>query len=295
MDDARTRRLFIENMARRDDFQDVCGNWKTNPHRLADFNLCIIGPNASRKVLFWGDSHVQQLYPAVNHLYNEGDLQGHGAIFAVANSYPPVENMNVPREDLHCDAFFPLVMTIAKEKDIDTVFIGFYDRWLYDNSSICRTVNGKCLTGDSVEMLRALFFSELTAQIRQLQSLGKRVIICMPFPVYDASVPSLEIHNAVFSRFGLARVAKKNPLPDFSEQILEVSRATGAASSTRAKAYAIAVPASIKSMAFPYTLMIITLLPVKSESWKLTSGGCWRPRRLRLAINISRSSGQRRP
>jgi len=226
--DAPTRSLFVENTARRNDFPDACENVMTNPHRLTDINLCIIGPNASRKILFWGDSHVQQLYPAVNYLYDEGDLRGRGAIFAVANGCPPTENMNVPGGDFHCDAFFPLVMTRAKEQDIDTVFIGFFGWWLYDNHLICRTVNGECVTGDSVEMLRALFFAELTDQVRRLQSLGKRVIICMPFPVYDVPIPSLEIHNAVFSRFGLTRVAKKRPSPDFSEQILQVSRATGA-------------------------------------------------------------------
>lgn len=222
---AATRKIVVENEVRRHDFLEICGNWKTDPHRWADINLCVLGPNASKKILFWGDSHVLQLYPLVKHLYDTGDLQGRGAIFAIANSCPPAEHINETREGFHCDAFSSLAMTRAKEQDIDTVFIGFFPWWFMNPGELCRSVDGRCLAGSSLEDPRTLVLPELSDEIRQLQSLGKRVIVCLPFPSYVTPVPTLEIRNAVVSRFGFARIATDGMLPDYREQFLDVFNA----------------------------------------------------------------------
>ncbi len=226
--DASTRQLVLENSARRLDYQDVCGNWRTDPHSLSDVKFCTFGPNADRKILFWGDSHVQQLYPLVKHFYDTDQLQGRGAVFAIAYSCTPTQHMNDVRKNYHCDSFSTLVLTRAKEQDIDTVFIGFNTWWASNKSGICPSVNGKCVGDPSLEKIRTLFLSDLSDDIRTLTALGKRVIICLPFPAYDKSIPNLEIRNAIFSKVGLAGEATDYTLPSFRQQILDVSKAAGA-------------------------------------------------------------------
>jgi peptidoglycan/LPS O-acetylase OafA/YrhL len=226
--DAATRNLVIENAARRHDFEEVCTNFHTDPHSLADINFCNFDPDAGKKILFWGDSHVQQLYPAVKHLYDSGALEGRGAVFAIANSCMPVEHMNGTGKGFHCDTFSTLAMKRAEMNDIDTVFIGFNTWWSYNKNGICPSVNGKCIPGASSSENRRMFISELANEIHTLKALGKNVIICLPFPDYNESVPDLEIRNAVFGRFGLAGGAIDQTLPDLRAQIAELAQTSGA-------------------------------------------------------------------
>jgi peptidoglycan/LPS O-acetylase OafA/YrhL len=226
--DASTRQLVLENSARLHDYPENCSNWKTNPQSLADIHFCVLGPNADKKILFWGDSHVEQLYPAVKHLYDNGELQGHGAVFAIGNSCPPTEHLNVSEKNYHCDTFATLVMKRAEMDDVDTVFIGFSTWWAYSGNTICPSVNGRCVNVVSPDEIRRLFLSELSSEIHRLSMDGKRVIICLPFPLYDKSIPNLEIRNAVFSRFGFSGIARDLTSPAFRDQIFEASKTAGA-------------------------------------------------------------------
>ena len=40
-------------------------------------------------------------------------------------------------------------------------------------------------------------------------------IVSLPFPMFDKSIPDLEIRNAVFGRLGLGAVAREITLPSF--------------------------------------------------------------------------------
>jgi peptidoglycan/LPS O-acetylase OafA/YrhL len=226
--DAVTRNLVIENAVRRHDFQEVCSNFRTNPHSLADINFCILGPGADRKILFWGDSHVQQLYPIVKNLYDSGALEGRGAVFAIANSCMPVEHMNDPRKGFHCDTFSTLAKSRAEMNDIDTVFIGFNTWWSYNKNGICPSVNGKCIPDAPSSEIRGMFLAGLADDIHEFRASGKNVIICLPFPDYDKSIPDLEIRNAVFARFGMVGAAVDQTLPNLRVQIADLARSFGA-------------------------------------------------------------------
>ena len=227
--DPSTRSLVLANSARRDDFEEVCSNWKTNPRSFAEMNVCNLGAPNSHKILFWGDSHIQQLYPIVDDLYQKGELQNYGATFAIANSCPPTEHLNGAGGGLHCDTISTIIMSRAEQPDIDTVMIGFNTYWSYNEGSLCPSVNGKCVARASDTEIRSLFLVELSDHIRRLRALGKRVIVCLPFPAYDRSVPLLEIRNAAFARFGLAGAAVDKTLPDLREQIIESAKTSNAA------------------------------------------------------------------
>jgi hypothetical protein len=120
-----TRRLMSENIERNSDYQEVCPNWKKEINSMADINFCNIGAQSSKKIMFWGDSHVQQLYPLVQEIYDGGGLRDHGVVFAIAAGCSPTEHMNRPTRGFHCDSFSHFAMIRAEEEDVDTVFIGF--------------------------------------------------------------------------------------------------------------------------------------------------------------------------
>lgn len=177
--------------------------------------------------MFWGDSHVEQLYPVVRAIYNEGDLRGEGALFAVANGCLPAEHLN-SLGGYHCDSFAHFAMMRAEEEDIDTVFIGFNTWWSGHEGILCASVGDRCTETLSPEETGRLFSGELANQIRTLRSLGKRVIVCLPFPMYDKSIPELEIRNAMFGNFGLSGKATDISSTKIREGIQSIATAAGA-------------------------------------------------------------------
>jgi len=225
--DARIQHLVAENAKREDDFLAVCGNWKKEIHGMEDISFCSLGPTSERKVMFWGDSHVQQLYPLLAKLYEQGDLHNRGVLIAVANGCAPVERLNNIRTGYHCDSFAHFAMLRAEEKDIDTVFIGF-STWWYGYSSQCPSLDGRCIQSISPAEVEQRFIQEFGEHLAKLKGDGKHVIVSLPFPIYDRSIPDVEIRNALFGKFGLQWQAKDITSPVLRNEIESVAREKGA-------------------------------------------------------------------
>lgn len=217
-----TRHLVTKNADRKSDYQEVCSNWRT-----AEVMFCNIGSASAKKIMFWGDSHVQQLYPLIKRIHDDGGLGGRGVVFAVSTGCPPVEHMNREDGGFHCDSFTHFAMRRAEEEDVDTVFIGFAVRWSI-HEELCPSVDGKCVGTISLEETRRRFLGELSEHIRELKTRGKRVIVSLPFPVFDKSIPDLEIRNALFGRFGLSGVATELSFGSLREQVASVAKEAGA-------------------------------------------------------------------
>lgn len=177
--------------------------------------------------MFWGDSHVEQLYPVVRTIYNEGDFRGEGALFAIGNGCLPAEHLNLIG-GYHCDSFAHFAMMRAEEEDIDTVFIGFNTWWSGHDGVFCASLDGECTQTLSPEETGRRVFEELADHIRTLTSLRKRVIVCLPFPMYDKSIPELEVRNAVFGRLGLGGTAMDVTSPAVSQEIRSIAASAGA-------------------------------------------------------------------
>jgi peptidoglycan/LPS O-acetylase OafA/YrhL len=223
-----TRQLITENQAQTGDYDDVCGNWRKQIHNVSDIDFCTFGPASSKKIMFWGDSHVQQLYPVVKELYDGGELQGRGVIMALSNGCPPSEHLNTRFGGLyHCNSFTRFALERAEEPDVDTVYIGFAT-WFTFEQDLCVSASDECIESISPSEAQRLFLAELADHIRTLKAERKRVIVGLPFPLYDKSIPDLEIRNAIFDRFGLGAQAKDLDLPATREQLVSVARATGA-------------------------------------------------------------------
>lgn len=226
--DAATKEIILENEARRDDFDEVCGNWKTDVRSLSDIHLCVFGGNSPKKIMFWGDSHVQQLYPVVEKEYKNGGLGGHGTVFAVENGCVPFEHLNsLDDKSYHCDRFASIIMRRAEEPDIDTVFIAFNARWSVDGD-LCFSQNWVCVRELSRQEMPNYILEELSSEVRELRSYGKRVVVSLPFPWYDKPIPELKIRNAEFARFGLGETTRDLVPSWIRDQIASVAESAGA-------------------------------------------------------------------
>jgi SGNH domain (fused to AT3 domains) len=227
-----TRQLILENTERKNDFLEKCGNWKKDVRSLNDITFCRmepenIGANSAKVIMFWGDSHVQQLYPLMEKMHDSGELQGRGVVLAIENGCPPAEHLNDVGRGYHCDSFARFAMIRAEQEDVDTVFIGF-NTWWSSHQVICQSVDGRCVEKLSIEETRRRFLEELSEHIHKLRIAGKRVIVSLPFPMFDKSIPDLEIRNAVFGRFGLGGVAKDTTSPGFRDQVASAAKNAGA-------------------------------------------------------------------
>jgi peptidoglycan/LPS O-acetylase OafA/YrhL len=223
-DNATLQRITM-NMDRKNDYEEVSPNWRTRVRSMADIEFSYIGEPSSKKIMFWGDSHVQQLYPLIRDAYEEGALHGHGAIFAIAAGCIPVEHFNRIDGGFHCDTFTHFALQRAGRDDIDTVFIGFAAPRAW---TLCPSVDGKCVGKKiSDQEARRRFFEELVDHIRMLKTEGKRVIVSLPFPIFDHSIPDLEARNAQLQKLGWTRVAKETSSPQVRTAVAAIAHSLG--------------------------------------------------------------------
>jgi hypothetical protein len=93
-----------------------------------------------------------------------------------------------------------LILLRAEQSDVDTVFVAFSTWWvIWPSAPFCVTTDGVCQRMTSTEEGTSLVLGELAQTIATLRSLGKTVIVSLPFPIYNHSIPDLEIHNAMFA------------------------------------------------------------------------------------------------
>ena len=228
--DERTRKLVLENYDRKNDWFDTqaCANYRTKIHIISDVDFCEIGNKSTKKIMFWGDSHIEQLYPLIQNMYDKKELHNKGVIFAIGAGCPLTEHMNNVKKRFHCDLFSRFAMMRAERDDIDTVFIAFSTWWALGEGELCQVVDGHChgkLSSDE-EMRR--FLDELAVHTHTLRMHGKHVIVALPFPLYDKSIPDLMIRNAVFSSFEGDVIPTETTLPGFRAKIALVAKKTGA-------------------------------------------------------------------
>lgn len=228
--DPQTRQVVESNLERMndDDQPESCTNWKTEVRSLADINFCGLGSQKLHKIMFWGDSHVGQLYPAIENLYKEGELRDRGVVMAIGAGCLPDEYLNRASEGYHCDSFSKFAVLRAQKDDVDTVFIGFSTGATLDDGSACISSDGRCVTMLSKDQLRKRFLADLSDEIRRLHETGRKVIVCLPFPIFDKQIPELEISNAVFGRFGFFGSASDLTSPTLREEIRTVAVSAGA-------------------------------------------------------------------
>jgi peptidoglycan/LPS O-acetylase OafA/YrhL len=226
--DLRTRQLIASNTERMQDNGGSCANWRTEVHALSDIKTCTFGGQQLRKIMFWGDSHVDQLYPAIQSLYSEGIPNDRGVLFMTGSGCLPDETLNNRDSLYHCDTFAKFAMMRAEQEDIDTVFLGFSAWSLIRDNRMCVVNAGRCEKSLLRDELISRFGADLSEEIRTLKQRRKKVIVCLPFPIFDKPIPALEISNAIFGRFGLFETPVERIPPSLRETIKAVAFKNGA-------------------------------------------------------------------
>jgi peptidoglycan/LPS O-acetylase OafA/YrhL len=220
-----TKQEIAENSERQADYLDACSNWKKEIRSETDINFCRLGTQSSRTIMFWGDSHVQQLYPLIQHIFDQGGLYGQNAIFAIDEGCALAEHLNRPDPGFHCDSFAKYAMARAEQSDVDVVFIGFAAP---PARILCPSINGRCIGNISTEEADSRLLQELSTYIHRLRTLGKRVIVSLPFPLYDKSIPELQVRNAILRAWGSVETATDRTLPSTRDKIASVAVGSGA-------------------------------------------------------------------
>ena len=228
--DMQTRQIVIANQERIADVDESCSNFKTEVQSIRDIKSCNLGGPLQRKVLFLGDSHLEQFYPTIKDIFGNAGLRDQGVVTAVAPGCLPDEHINNRTADgYHCDSFAKFAMLRAQEEDIDSVFLVFSTWW--DNrkdNPFCLTVNQKCVRLLSQDELRRQFLTDLSDEIHLLKNHGKNVIVCLPFPIFLERIPELEMSNAIFGRIGLFKTPKETSSFYLHEEIRDVALSAGA-------------------------------------------------------------------
>jgi peptidoglycan/LPS O-acetylase OafA/YrhL len=228
--DVRTQKLIAANTERKtQDWQlRKCGHWHKEVHSAEEAASCSIGAHFAKKILFWGDSHVEQLNLSIKRLFDEGALNSHGVLFALVEGCPPAEHMNINISVSHCDSFAHFAMMRAQQDDVDTVFIGFATWWDVTDVPVCAVVNGRCNGKLPRSEMERRFIDELSQHIHTLKVLGKKVVVSLPFPIYQRSIPDMQIHNAMFSKLGSTLQPRQLDTLALRERIRAAATAAGA-------------------------------------------------------------------
>lgn len=79
--------------------------------------------NGKDKILFFGDSNIEQYYPRIRKLMNEGKTSGSSIVFATYGGCPPIPNV-FEKDHPKMDIFVDSVRSFAKDPSIKTVVIG---------------------------------------------------------------------------------------------------------------------------------------------------------------------------
>ena len=228
--DAPTQQLVAANTAREADHGAMtgdCDNWRRPIKDVSDIQTCPIDMRA-KNILFWGDSHIEQLYPLLKQYHHDGVFGDHGVVFTIAAACPPAEGINNAMPGYHCDSFTHYAMQRAAQPDIDTVFIAFSVWWILAEHRVCQVVDGTCGRYLSPAEVEQRFTEDLGQRVFALRKLGKQVIVTLPFPLYDRSVPEVMIHNALFTRWGLPITPTQVVPLEFRDRIRAAVTAAGA-------------------------------------------------------------------
>ena len=218
-----TLNLITVNLNQKRDYENLYANWKTQVHTEADIQFGFLGDPSSKKVMLWGDSQAQQLYPLLRDMYNDGALHRDGVIFAFAAGCPPAEHLNRTDAGFHCDTFTHFALQRALRDDIDTVFIAFLA-----GAQLCPSLDGKCIGRISGEEAGRRLLEEVADHVQVLKAHGKRVVVALPFPVFDKSIPDLAARNAQLQRLGLSLGVTEVSSRQVREELASIGQNLGA-------------------------------------------------------------------
>lgn len=159
--------------------------------------LCELGSPAEKKVIFWGDSHIEQWYPALKAIVDNKQTNGKQVVIAGAGGCIPIRGLDRTRPGYGCDKINENVFSYALRNEVSTIVIGsiwstyFRDDIFTGNAApvICEAGSIGCRRFSSSEKAVAFSVKQLRQDVEQLLKANKKVYIVLPVPIYRYSIP----------------------------------------------------------------------------------------------------------
>jgi len=163
----------------------------------AAFPPLMAAGGADRKVLFIGDSHIQQYWPRVTRVIDTHTDAARSAIFATYLGCPPLPGINSVERGRNCAGFFDYAMHQAYRPDVDTVVFGaFWEKYLLGEYLIANSAAHVYRAQDDARAPLQLdspgtqiMFDQFETIVARLVASGRRVFIVLSNPTSPAFDP----------------------------------------------------------------------------------------------------------
>jgi peptidoglycan/LPS O-acetylase OafA/YrhL len=197
------------------------GNWDFPGSSLKPFHTALgyhFERGSSRsKVLFVGDSHVQQYYPRIDRLLTEHPDRTRSVAFVAQLGCPPISYIDGwvhPK----CKGLIENAFAVADDLNVDTVVIGAaWPRYVGPDSGGSDTP----------------FFQALATTIRRFRDKGRRVFLILPIPRGDVFAPS-QIVKRSFGTSGFTVIQRiqrsevERLIKPVSAKLIDIAASSGA-------------------------------------------------------------------
>ncbi|MGO7089505.1 acyltransferase family protein [Rhizobium leguminosarum] len=209
---AETRQMIALNDTTRTGwpFPESCGATMASL-QSAPGNFCATGQATDQKVLIWGDSHAEHLYPAVKSLVDDGKLPQ--VLWATRGGCLPVRGLSRFDADYLCNGLSDLFFQRALEPDVKSVIVAslwmnyvfnvsYYYGYEFEKRSpiVCR--GAECGRFRNPDEALAFVQDRMMKDIGELTSRGKHVYLMLPVPAYRVSVPEHMLKNQMLGALG---------------------------------------------------------------------------------------------
>lgn len=180
------------------DIGDAISDWRypkgLTPTRTATGLVVHTAGQGAEKVLYFGDSNMQQYWPRIEQLVST-PRAGKQVVFATSGGCPPIPGVH-EKGHRNCEGLTGKVMNFANDPNIKTVVIGA--AWLgYLNNSqyvIDGEAGGRLAAGTPPWTAA---FSALEKMIRELRAEGKAVWLVLNIPGGQALAPISSLRRSL--------------------------------------------------------------------------------------------------
>ena len=108
----------------------------------------------------------------------------------------------MPREGSRCNDTTRYAYKRALASDVDLVVLAFSPWWLDGDGLTCASHDDVCERTLSPHEAENLFIEELDDRLRMLLDAGKKVVLQLPIPTYDKSIPRFMTSRIIYGRLG---------------------------------------------------------------------------------------------
>jgi hypothetical protein len=227
----------IPELAARNDV--TATDWQYPGRCVFADGICGLGAEAPLRVLFWGDSHAQQLYPALVTLLDSREIAGRQVLIASADGCLPVRGIDTDGGRKRCRLFNQRVFERSLQSDVQTVVIvsiwaPYFREELYDTRTrptVCQMDGERCLPFATAAEGLASAGARLRADLGALIAHGKAVHLILPVPAYQRNVSSYMARQQWYGRpidLHLSLEKHRALTEDVSSLLRRLARETGA-------------------------------------------------------------------